>query len=473
MHANWRDCKAWDDEGLRLQTTNNHTAKLFDITLTQYVSMTNMPSFGGIKKSLDDMLESDPHFVLGRVLNDTLAFTGNSCSYEGMPEFRKQVEQTFEIAHKYKDDLTDREKLHVKALRHMREGWKIKACDTYDQILLHHPSDLLAHKLNQQCLFFLGQKTRIKDNIERVFKSCPPSTPLYHFLYGDLSFALCEDRQYDEAEALALKGISLYSKDSWASHALAHVYDMTGRYRQGIHFLDSTVNEWESGEMLSSHVHWHNALFNIEVADYERAVEIFNEEILKKRLNYKDSLSFVDASSLIYRLKLQGIDMPDNLHFLSKVVESHIDDHTLPFNDLHLVLALLGQGRLKEAASFVEGLEQYVSTTTKDDAYKELTSRVVVTVAKGLMEYERGNYEGAVEAMMAVMVEVVQLGGSEAQRDVFRQVFLDALIHSTQPTHHSLALQMMEESREFRQCCPLIDRYEAKFLALRAHTNKK
>ena len=83
--------------------------------------------------------------------------------------------------------------------------WKIRACEVYERILLKHPNDLMAHKLNQFFLFFLGKNQRMKAGTELVFKGCPPTNPLHHFLHGDMAFTHCENGLFSEAEILGRK----------------------------------------------------------------------------------------------------------------------------------------------------------------------------------------------------------------------------------------------------------------------------
>lgn len=59
------------------------------------------------------------------------------------------------------------------------------------------------------------------------------------------AFGLEETNRYDEAEQTALHGLDLNKNDGWATHALAHVYEMTGQFDKGLKFLDQTVEDWE------------------------------------------------------------------------------------------------------------------------------------------------------------------------------------------------------------------------------------
>jgi len=59
------------------------------------------------------------------------------------------------------------------------------------------------------------------------------------------AFGLVETNRFDEAEQNALLGLDLNRNDGWATHALTHVYEMTGQFDKGLAFLDNTVKDWE------------------------------------------------------------------------------------------------------------------------------------------------------------------------------------------------------------------------------------
>jgi len=43
------------------------------------------------------------------------------------------------------------------------------------------------------------------------------------------------------------KGLELIPKDTWATHALAHVMEMEGRQDEGIEFMSQTQDDWKVG----------------------------------------------------------------------------------------------------------------------------------------------------------------------------------------------------------------------------------
>lgn len=47
------------------------------------------------------------------------------------------------------------------------------------------------------------------------------------------AFGLCETGSYEKASQMALRGLELNRNDAWATHANAHVFEMTTQPSQG------------------------------------------------------------------------------------------------------------------------------------------------------------------------------------------------------------------------------------------------
>lgn len=67
---------------------------------------------------------------------------------------------------------------------------------------------------------------------------------LFSYLHGMYAFGLEETNLYMEAEKYALKGLELNKNDAWATHALAHVFEMTGQQNKGIETMLKTEADW-------------------------------------------------------------------------------------------------------------------------------------------------------------------------------------------------------------------------------------
>lgn len=60
-------------------------------------------------------------------------------------------------------------------------------------------------------------------------------------------------------------------------------------------------------------------------------------------------LQSIDASALLWRLKLEGVDVGDRFAPLAAAWERSAEDAFYSFNDLHAIMAFVGAGRIVDA----------------------------------------------------------------------------------------------------------------------------
>lgn len=56
-----------------------------------------------------------------------------------------------------------------------------KASETWEDILLDHPTDLLALKCAHDAYFYMGAQTQLRDSVVRVLPHWKPHIPLYRY----------------------------------------------------------------------------------------------------------------------------------------------------------------------------------------------------------------------------------------------------------------------------------------------------
>jgi tetratricopeptide (TPR) repeat protein len=59
------------------------------------------------------------------------------------------------------------------------------------------------------------------------------------------AFSLEEYGNYAKAKKHAKLALSLDPKDCWATHALAHCYEMCGEYEVGLKFMQENEEDWK------------------------------------------------------------------------------------------------------------------------------------------------------------------------------------------------------------------------------------
>nr|XP_057943253.1 tetratricopeptide repeat protein 38 isoform X1 [Doryrhamphus excisus] len=459
----FRDCEAWRAEGLPLSTSSNEACKLYDAILTQYVTWRNIGSVGGVEGCFSAIKAADPNFVMGHVMSTGMELIGTASSPRLNQRLASAVKKTVEMASC--QNITQREKLHVKAMELFSLGNFPKACDVWEEILVDHPTDFLALKFAHDGYFYMGAKIQMRDSIARVLPHWKPHFPLSSYLKGLYSFGLMETRFYDQAEKVAMEGLALVPDDAWSVHSVAHVYEMKAEADKGLKFMESREKDWRVSDMLASHNYWHWALYFIEKGQYEAALQIFDSEIFKRCKATGSMLDVVDSSSLLSRLEMEGVCVKDRWREMLQVTLPHTDDHVTLFNDLHFLMASLGAKETGASQRLLEGLQE-LAKTPGDNYQHELAGPVGVPVCQALMEYQGGNYGQAVELMYPVRYRMVEMGGSDAQRDVFNQLLIHAALKSDDKHHQRLGRCLLVEREALRPNSPLTDRLMRRAMAL-------
>lgn len=255
-----------------------------------------------------------------------------------------------------------------------------------------------------------------------------------------------------------IKGLEYEPRDGWATHALAHVYEMEGRADEGISHMSSTIANWESCNHLASHNYWHWALYHIEKGELEPAADIFEAQILKRAVKSRSMLDVIDCLSLPYRLHLENPISADNLigkHWpnVAELAEPHLNDHILSFNDAHFMMALCGARKYSEAEELIEN-----SSKATCISGREVNSHLL----KSIFAYSREQYDDCVANLHPIRYDIVAIGGSDAQRDVFNQLLIAAALKSKKAENRRLVEQLIFERAALKPVSPLNDRLALK-----------
>ena len=184
MHTNWRDCVGWLNHNLPMTTNSNEACKFYDISLSQLTGYYENPQYDGFISSIESMLQADPHFILGHCFKLAVNILGSDHSLNNQELISENilVLKNKAISH---SQLTRREQMHVRAVQLMHRGSLGDACDFYEQILLEHPTDMMAIKFSQSCYFYMGESAQMRDSVARVMPLWKKEIPLQSYLYGE------------------------------------------------------------------------------------------------------------------------------------------------------------------------------------------------------------------------------------------------------------------------------------------------
>ena len=216
-----------------------------------------------------------------------------------------------------------------------------------EDVTIDEPRDALALLAGHQIDFFTGNSRMLRDRIARAMPAWSEGMPGYHATLAMQAFGFEEMGDYARAEALGREAIELEPRDGWAQHAVAHVMEMQCRQRDGIAWMRHNTDDWTSDSFLQVHNWWHLALFHYELGEIDEALALFDAPIYGKHSTL--ALNMLDASALLWRLHLRGVDVGDRWAALAANWAPKARDGNYAFNDMHAMMAFVGAG-LEEPA---------------------------------------------------------------------------------------------------------------------------
>jgi len=317
---------------------------------------------------------------------------------------------------------SERERQFAEAVSLWADGEVRAAIATLEALVQRHPRDLTAVKLGQYLAFNLGDSPTML----RLALLAQPAAGDVPALHGLLAFAYEQCHWLTAAERAARDALALQPAEPWAQHALAHVLLTEGRLREGVALLAPCSGGWqELTSFMRTHLWWHLALFQIELGDNAAALRLYDTEVWGVDKTY--SQDQIGAVSLLARLELAGADVGPRWLELAPWLAVRVADQVQPFLDLQYLYGLARAGR-PEAGQLLARIEAFAPQAPADS--RRAWQRVAVPAAQGLLAHARGGWPMAAELLARALPGLASIGGSHAQRDLFEQIWIDALERS-------------------------------------------
>jgi hypothetical protein len=312
-----------------------------------------------------------------------------------------------------------------------------KAAQVLEDVTIEFPHDLLALQCGHQLDFFRGDARMLRDRIARARPTWSSQIPGFHVLLGMQAFGLEETGEYVAAELAGRRAVDLEPRDGWAQHAVAHVMEMQGRQSDGIAWMVDNSDGWSRESFFAVHNWWHVALYHLDLGEIERVLALFDGPIYGSRSRV--ILDMLDASALLWRLHLRGVDLGDRWNALVEAWEPIADASHYAFNDVHAVMAFVGAGRFDLVDRI---LDAHVAAIDRDGDNASFTRDVGHAVAMAFQSFGLGNHVECIKLLRDVRNTAARFGGSHAQRDVLDLTLIEAALRSGNAAlSHALAAE--------------------------------
>lgn len=379
---------------------------------------------------LDDFgaLATETTFPMGQILAGYLSLT--STDTEDLPGAVAAARALDGLV------LNEREALHRTALLSWLEGDWRAAARSLDQLLVRWPADLVALLVGHQLDFFLGDAANLRDRVARSASALPADHPHQGFVLGMLAFGLEETGSYEHAEDVGLAALERNPDDVWAVHAVVHTYEMRGRADDGLRFLRTRESDWAADNLFTVHNWWHLALFLLEAGTPDQALAVYDDH-LHNDASAGVPLEMLDASALLWRLRLEGPDVDEGcgprFAVLADAWAGRMD--AVPwyvFNDAHAVMAFVGAGRLDDARAVTNRLARFGTARrggpSGPGTNRWMTNEVGLTTCRALLAFGEGRHADVVDLLLPIRATTNRFGGSHAQRDALQRTLLESAL---------------------------------------------
>lgn len=390
---------------------------------------------------IDEVLVRQPDFAMGHVLKAHVLVSMWERSM--LPPIKECVARLRELNNRS----NDRERWHAQALSLWTEGDWRGYKDVLDRLLADHPRDLLALQAGHLSDFFQGDRENLRGRVARALPFWSRDDKAYGYLLGMQAFGLEECGSYGLAEEAGRHALDLNAADCWAQHAIAHVLEMQARQAEGIAFMESRQADWaQDDNAFQFHNWWHTALFHLDQGDHARALEIYDRGVHPQPTEIQ--LMLLDATALLWRLHLNGIDVGHRWDDLASTYAKGSENGFYAFNDMHAMLALVATGRQQNAAILLRQVEEMSGATNTNGM---MTREVGLPILKAVLAFGAGRYAEAVEHLMPVRYRAHLFGGSHAQRDILHRTLIEAALRGGDK---ALAHALAHERVSLKPHCP-------------------
>lgn len=331
---------------------------------------------------------------------------------------------------------TDREKNHIETLALGMEGHAAQSLKSALSHLELWPRDAVIMSLPLGA-FGLFAFSGMADHDQARVALCDR----YAQHYGDdwwfqsyRGWSHTENGNVVLGRELTQRSLAMRRANANAAHALTHAMFEDGSTAEADAFITGWLPDYDRRGILFGHIYWHQALAALEHGDAERALTIYIDQLRPAVSAAVPLNAMTDCASLLWRMRLSGVDVPPHLWTdIAEYGEAAFPHTGVTFADVHMAFIAAATGNRDRLESRIAALEQRL----KDG--KLAAGPVVVAICRATRAFADADYAGCIEILGPAAGDVVRIGGSHAQREIIDDMLVVASIKSGD-TRRALAM---------------------------------
>ncbi|NND48724.1 MAG: tetratricopeptide repeat protein [Rhizobiales bacterium] len=407
-----------DSWGHELTTDEPQAAIAFEQAVEGYVAWRT-----DVMDHIKAANEADPDFALPYAVKGILMWGLRK------PELRAPAQKMLDAARAARTPESERELFYISALEAAIDGRVTECVSHVEAIARAHPHDLLALRLAQFELFWIGEAAWMRDISERAAPAWSKGDKGLGAYLAIRAFGLEEAGDYAQAERCGREAVEIDPADPWGAHAVAHVLIMQGRLEEGIGWCSELSQNWGAANHIRHHNWWHLALFHTEAGNYGDALGIYDQRLRDMTSPLMEAVPdfFVDIQNdvaLLQRLELRGVDVGGRWSDIGELCAERIGNHTSPFTSAHSALGLAAAGRFGEADELISAMNDFIATDR--GSLGPRYALAALPAAQAALAHRRGEHQKVLDILVPARRNLWQMGGSHAQRDLFFQLLADS-----------------------------------------------
>lgn len=404
-----------DSRGLPISTSSPDAARFYREGVDLLLS-----AWPGAVETLTQAAATDPGFALAEAAL-ARAFAVRAQPHEAMQHIASAVRLA-------EANGNEREKSHVATLALAIGGQGARALDSALAHADRWPRDviILGLPLGAFGLFaFSGMRDHDQARVDHCERHAAQFADDDWWFQTYRGWSHAENGDLTLGLDLARKGFEQRRANANGAHAVSHALFEAGATDEAESFIGTWLPTYDRSGVLHGHIAWHEALSALERGDASRALQIYEQHVQPSASQGLPINIVTDTVSLLWRMEAYGHLVPRNLwEEAAAYAQVRFPTPGLAFVDAHLGLAAAATGDRAEIDRRRSALTRLVEAGTM------AAGTVVPALCRAALAFAEGDYAGCVDILEPMAGEVVRIGGSGAQREVFEDTLLLALIRS-------------------------------------------
>ena len=374
-----------------------------------------LSAWHGAEDAFDRAIGEDPDFALAHIARARL----HQLNMQGT-EARTMAAHARQLAAR----ATPRERQHIEIMAAVIESKPKLAVTSAEAHLDEYPCDALVLSMLLGAFGLYAFSGR-SDHDAAKLAVCERVAGQYGddwWFTSYLGWSHTEAGNLTKGRALSERAMTLRTANANAAHGLSHAMFEQGDMEAGQKFLSQWLPAHDRKSFLHGHLWWHTALTSLDNGDLDTALAIYEQHIKPAGRPYPPLNIFTDGASLLWRLALAGKDgLEPHWRDVAAYGEQYFPQAGAHFADVHhaLAAAAIGGDALQARLAQLE---------TRAADGKLAPGRSAIDICRGIKAFADRDHDGAIRLLEPVMAEVVRIGGSHAQRELWEDTLIVAYL---------------------------------------------